>query len=120
CQTKMYYLEPKWYGDPKAMLEFGRACAQTKNWEALLPMLLLNAHLRISQYTDAEGQKKYYQQPEVKRDIKTLLDEYLRLHPNDRYWRTIYVDWALKIGDKAEARRQIKILGNNYSQVYMT
>ena len=74
CLTKMNYLEPKWHGSPDEMIAFGRACFKTDNWEGRLPLMRVNAHLRLAKDLDAEKKKQYYQNPAVRDEIKTVLD----------------------------------------------
>src|SRR5262249_484341 len=44
CWSKLQWLDPKWYGTQEEMLEFGRACRDTKNWRGGLPLILAEAH----------------------------------------------------------------------------
>src|SRR4051794_9665318 len=49
---KMTYLEPKWHGKPEAMLKFGRELLAGGNWDAGLPMLLVDAHWTLGSYAN--------------------------------------------------------------------
>jgi hypothetical protein len=119
CTTKMNYLEPKWHGSPAEMRSFGQACFRTGNWEARLPVMLLNAHLRLLNYVDAETKEAYYRIPEVREDLKSVLEGVIKQYPEDNHWRTFYVSMCVAMGDKTEALKQMKILGDKYShQVY--
>ena len=44
CYYKLYYLEPKWYGSVKDMLDFGRECVDSKVWGGRVPLVLTDAH----------------------------------------------------------------------------
>jgi hypothetical protein len=58
CSRKLYYLEPKWYGDAEQMLAFGRECEAGGNWNAGIPYILMKAHLDLAHYTDAGWQPR--------------------------------------------------------------
>ena len=44
----MDWLDPKWHGSVEEMLAFGRACAATKNWQADITLVAVDAHGRAA------------------------------------------------------------------------
>jgi tetratricopeptide (TPR) repeat protein len=114
CRAKIYYLEPKWYGSNREMLEFGRQCRDTGNWEASLPMVLIDAHEALARYV--QPPEAYFQQPGVWDDIRSVFETRLKRHPELRYERSEFAKWAVLCGQFAEAHRQFQTLGNNYSR----
>jgi tetratricopeptide (TPR) repeat protein len=82
CSSKLYYLEPKWYGSTEAMLDFGRECVQSTNWGGRVPIILVDAHIAICNgYTEPQNQTNYWKQPEVWPDIKAAYDRFFELNP---------------------------------------
>ncbi|MGD0462934.1 MAG: hypothetical protein ABSB74_10645, partial [Tepidisphaeraceae bacterium] len=84
CSQKLYYLEPKWYGSNEEMLKFGRECLAGGNWDAGIPYILVEAHLRASHYTDGgwqrSEQKAYFDNnPQAWDEISSVYAQY-RLH----------------------------------------
>lgn len=120
CQVKMNYLEPKWLGSREDVLAFGRQCLETGNWEGNLPLLLVNAHLRLSHYLPEDKRPEYFKDPAVWDDFKAVFEPYLERFPDDFHTRTAYLQAALRAGDLAVARRQVKLLGDNYSRLLYT
>jgi hypothetical protein len=120
CLTKLTYLEPKWHGSPEEMLQFGQSCFKTQNWEGFLPMLMATSHYRLSEYLDADAKAQYYRSPAFRADITMVHAAYLQKHADDNYWRTEYVKHLVQMGDLAEARKQVKIIGDNYSRLSAT
>jgi hypothetical protein len=120
CQVKMNYLEPKWLGSREEMLAFGRQCLATGNWEGALPFVLVDAHHRLSKYVPEDRRPEYFKDPAVWEDFKAVFEPYLERFPDNSYARTAYLQAALRAGDLAVARRQVKLLGDNYSRLLYT
>lgn len=84
CESKRYYLEPKWHGSAEEMLEFGRECVMSKEWGGRVPLILVKAHTRlVDEYLPAADRAGYWKRPEVWRDIKAAYERYLRTNPDD-------------------------------------
>jgi hypothetical protein len=123
ASRKLYYLEPKWHGDEKSMLEFGRECLETRNWKGRLPFILIEAHLKLSHYPLAEKGKlagytrqpkpEYFQRPGVWKDVRAVYGAYLQLYPKAVPERSVYARLACWSGQWDEAHRQFKILGDS-------
>jgi len=82
CKAKLNYLEPKWYGTPKDMIEFGRECLKTGRFQTFVPNTLCQAHYSLSHYTQGgynrASDPAYYQTPGVWNDLRDVYDGYLR------------------------------------------
>lgn len=82
CSSKLFYLEPKWYGTAEDMLDFGRECVQSTNWGGYAPITLVDAHIAIcNEYTDESERTNYWKQPDVWPDIKAAYDRFFELNP---------------------------------------
>jgi len=92
CYSKLYYLEPKWYGSKEDMLEFGRECVQNTNWAGHVPLILLDAHRTIQHsYTDDTEKEDYWKKPDVWADLQAAFDRFFELNPTTTGW---YYDYA--------------------------
>lgn len=123
CGRKLHYLEPKWYGDDvEDMLAFGRECLSGGNWEAGIPLILVDAHLAAARYTEDGYQPKpspaYFANPLTWADVKKVYDEYLRRVPDSLYHRSRYAQIAAWAGQWAEADKQFKVMGDKFSYNY--
>jgi hypothetical protein len=120
--AKMTWLEPKWHGDPKAMLAFGRELLAGGNWDATLPLLLANAHWALACYGPgglrAVPDPGYFaRNPKpIWADVKGVYEPYLKKVPDSRYHRTRYALMAAWCGEWAEANRQFDHLAGSYSR----
>jgi tetratricopeptide (TPR) repeat protein len=112
CLNKLYWLEPKWHGSSEAMLAFGRACRDTKNWRSGIPLLLPDAHYRLTRYLDAEERLKYLGAPSFWDDVHEVYTEYLKRMPNDTLARTDFAAFCYASGHRVAAHEQFAILGD--------
>ncbi len=112
CVAKLDWLDPKWHGSLKDMLAFGRACRDTGNWRAGITLLLPDAHFRAGQHLSKEERTKYYHSEEVRHDLQTAYDEYLRHYPDYYVDRSRYAALCYTCGLLLESDRQFKLLGN--------
>lgn len=116
CHAKLYYLEPKWYGSPEAMLEFAHECLHSEKWGGRIPLIVLDAHETIARMLSPDLQKEYWTQPEVRKDLHEAFEKFFRLNPNTTAWRHNYALHAFFAEDWAELNRQLPLLGPvNYS-----
>jgi hypothetical protein len=110
CTSKLYYLEPKWYGSAEAMLAFGRECLKEGNWEGRIPFVLRDAHWTLAGY--AKDRDAYFARPEVWQDIRSVYEPYLARHPESAFDRSYYAYYATLCGQWGEARKQFEVLGD--------
>lgn len=116
CETKLLYLDPKWYGSPQAMLEFGRECVASEKWGGNVPLILMDAHRSLSRYAADEGMTNYWRQPSVWRDIKSSFDRFFALNPNAVGWHHDYAWYAYEAGEWDAFNKRLPLLGPiNYS-----
>ena len=85
--AKLYYLEPKWYGSPKDMIEFGRECVNSKKWGGQVPLILKDAHEALIKYEPAKDKPGYWKRPEVWKDINAAFEKFFALNPQENGWR---------------------------------
>ncbi len=110
CVRKLYYLEPKWHGSPKEMLEFGRQCVASRLWGGRVPLTLLKAHETLSGYIEAAKRPNYWKEPVVWGDIKASLERFYELNPQDKQWRQTYFLYACLAEQWEDARKQLALL----------
>jgi hypothetical protein len=110
CLQKLYYLEPKWHGSREEMIAFGHECRDSKNWYAKLPMLLPEAHDRLSKYV--KNPDAYFRLPGVWADIQSVYVPRLNAWPDDHKARSKYAYYACASGNWAEAKKQFVRLGD--------
>ena len=68
CAAKLYYLEPKWYGDDGRCSPSATSGQATANWAARLPYILPLAHAKLASYEDTPPD--YWKKPEVWADLQ--------------------------------------------------
>jgi hypothetical protein len=112
CEAKMNWLDPKWHGSLEEMLAFGRACRDTKNARAGIPLLLAHAHYRFGRTLPEDQDVKYYRTKEVWNDIRSVHEAYLQQNPLDHTNRSFYAAFCFMCGQYAESDKQFKILGD--------
>jgi hypothetical protein len=86
CWAKLDWLDPKWYGGPttEPMMEFGRACAATRNWHNGITVLVADAHYRHwTKLPPGPQRVNYMRSPEVWNEIKAVYEEYFKHYPDD-------------------------------------
>jgi hypothetical protein len=110
CKAKLYYLEPKWYGSQKAMLQFGQDCLAGKNWYGGIPFTLIDTHDALVAY--AQDREAYLKSPLVWGDFQSVYEPYLRARPDDNVTGSIYTFLACKTGNWSVAKRQFDTLGD--------
>jgi hypothetical protein len=113
CRHKMYYLEPKWYGNAEEMLKFGRELLAGGRWDARLPFLLVEAHETLAGYE--KDHEAYFRDESVWRDLKTVYEGYLPRHPEMNADRSRYAKLACWCGQYGEAKKQFDLLGDRVS-----
>ena len=83
CISKLFYLEPKWYGSRESMIEFGLECVSNANWGGRVPLVLVDAHWNYCRgYIKKSEQGDYWKQAEVWQDIKSAFDRFFELNPD--------------------------------------
>ena len=110
CSNKMYCLWPRWFGSHEAMLEFGHQCAQSDNYFATIPFILVRAHGQIAQ--ESGDPVTYLQQPDVWTDISAVYENALVVYPT-AFNRCRYALWAARCGHWDVANQQFELIGDN-------
>jgi hypothetical protein len=117
CTSKLYYLEPKWYGSREDMLAFGRECVTNANWGGNVPLILADAHWNYCRgYIDKSVQDNYWKQPDVWPDIKAAYDRFFQLNPDEVGHHHNYAWYAYTCGQWNEFLHQTTLFsaGTNY------
>jgi hypothetical protein len=114
-RSKLYYLEPKWYGSLEECLAFGRECAATHNYRDNVSDVLLDAHRGFAEM--AETPKAYWRYPEVWADVNSVLLPQVKADPQNSHARTKYAYWACQCEQWKIADEQFKLLGDRLSPI---
>src|SRR5262249_10592354 len=116
--AKLLYLDPKWHGSDKDMLDFGRECVRLGDWDGRMPSVMLHVRVRLLRRAEqAKVDDEYRRDPDVWADVKSVLDGNLKRDPDSRYWRSLYADWAISCRQWGEAKRMFDNLGENRARV---
>ena len=96
CRSKLYYLEPKWYGSDYFQLAFGRECVEATQWGGRVPLMLVEVHDGIARRQKEAEQSKYWKQPAVWLDVQDAFERYLSLNPDKTNAYSGYVLYAIR------------------------
>ncbi len=110
CTNKLYYLTPRWHGSEEQMLAFGRECLVGGNWQARLPLVLVDAHVSLADASDDAA--AYWLRPGVWADVTSVYAGYLRRYPADDLIRGHYAHFACRCHQWRAARDQFAALGD--------
>ncbi len=111
CQMKLDWLT----GQKKTneVLEFGRACRDSKNWECGIPLAVVHAHQLIANNERSESARaSYFRNRDVAADILYVYAKTLEAHPDNVEIRSRYAYYCYRCGHYRRAHRQFEILGD--------
>ncbi len=111
CANKLNYLEPKWYGSAKEMLDFGQQCAESPKWGGKVPLILVLARKQIANYFAEPERAKYWKLPVVWSDINKAYSKYLSAHPDDFKERQEFAKFAYDCEQWGELNNQLPQIG---------
>jgi len=111
CWSKLYYLEPKWYGSRDAMLEFAAECLNSEKWGGHVPLIVIDAHQEIAKTLSPDAREDYWKRPEVWTDLHQAFEKFFRLNPDATGWRHNYALYAYRAEQWDELNKQIGLLG---------
>jgi hypothetical protein len=109
CKKKLYYLEPKWHGSREEMLDFGHELLADGNWEARLPLILVDAHFALARYEKGQA---YWTTQGVWEDVQAVYEAYLKFDPDSTHDRSMYAKLACWCGQWTAAHAQFQKLGD--------
>lgn len=110
CGQKLLYLEPKWFGSPEEMLQFGRQCVASEKWKGSVPLTLVDAHYSLAHYVPKERRSEYWQQPAVWSDIETAYAKFFTLYPDEVSYRPYFARLAFWCGKWDVVEEQLRIM----------
>jgi len=111
CAQKLLYLEPKWYGEPEDVIQFGYKCLATNNWASRIPFILLDGHTRLAKQMD--DPKAYWKIPDVWSDIQKLYEACLKANPNSKGDLSCYAMYAYRAEQWKLANELFTKVGDN-------
>jgi hypothetical protein len=110
--AKLYYLEPKWYGSPQDMIEFGRECVASTKWGGRAPLILCDAYETIVRtYVPLNQRPLFWKDSKVWSDIESAIEKYAALNPQDNTWHEAYALYAYRAERWDELNRQLPLQG---------
>ena len=112
---KLIYLEPRWYGTPKDVLDYGEECIKTGDWEHKVPYIMALGIYDLTT-TDLE---KVFQNEQLWKITEYVYKEYLKRYPNSIQMRTEYFRDAVYGHKWNEAKEQYKVLGSNWDRAVL-
>jgi hypothetical protein len=117
CIEKLEYLRPRWYGNRKEMIDFGRSCSSNTNWRGPVRLLLADAHFEASrEIQNDEERANYWLQPAVWADVKTTFEQFFKLYPEEVGYRHNYARYAVWCRQMQVFAAQVKLFpSTNYA-----
>jgi hypothetical protein len=106
---KRWYLLPRWYGSDEDVWSFGMECAQSSNWQAKIPLILVEG-IRDR----AENDPQVYAQPEIWNPVEKVYRTFLDHYPNSIHYRSLFALAAAQGGHWDVAKEQFKILDDDW------
>ena len=81
CRRKLSYLDPRWNGSEKDLLEFGHACVTSTNWGGQVPLILADAHkaIQVVLFNLEPARSGYWLRPGVWTDVKASFERFFQL-----------------------------------------
>jgi hypothetical protein len=98
CSSKLYYLEPKWYGSADEMLAFGRECLRNPNWKGNVPLIILDAHESLSRQLGTEEKTAYWHSRPVWEDVEAAFEAFFKVNPTWTGYRHNQAKYAYQCG----------------------
>jgi hypothetical protein len=114
--AKIWFLEPRWYSDRDAALEFARECVASKKWAGRIPLALPRLHASLQAYYKID-QATYYSDPQVWKDIHSAYKRFFELNPTEVGMRHAYARDAYRCGQYAIFLEQLPLFttGTNFN-----
>jgi hypothetical protein len=102
----------RWYGSDDEVVAFGRACRDTHNVAAGIPLLLASAHLDVYELLPKPQKNEYMRSAEVWSDIRGVYEERLKGFPGDHFARSRYAGFCWLCGRYPDAAKHFRLLGD--------
>jgi hypothetical protein len=102
CQNILEYLDARWHGSPAEVVAFGRECAKAFP-QSKLPLLALDAHMRVVLFKDEPTIQGYLQSAEVRKDVDAIYQAHFARYPKDGAAHAKYAFYCAQTGRVNEA-----------------
>lgn len=112
CSNLLDYLEPKWHGSREVLVGFGRSCLRSNNWPSKIPLLIAEAHLRAIGSAPLSEWARYTHTDQVRDDINSAYEEYLKREPEDDIERAKYAAFCYQTGQLRKCSEQFQRVGD--------
>jgi phage FluMu protein Com len=84
CLALLDYLDPKWHGSDREMLAFARLCRDSKNSYSRVPLLVAEAHFRVTSRFPEDLRQQYFRAPAIWKEISGVYDRFFTRWPDHR------------------------------------
>ena len=109
--AKRWYLLPRWYGTDDDEWQFGLQCANSDNWAAKIPMMLVEC------LSDAgERDPSIYARAAIWTPLEKVYRAYLQRFPDSVSYRSRFAKSAAQGGHWEIAKKQFKVLGDEWDR----
>lgn len=109
--AKFWYLEPRWYGSERDLVDFGRECLHLPNAPPNVASAFFSAMAQAYQLD-----RDAYRRPGVWEPLSQAYQQFLEKYPQSIRARTGYAVHAAQGGHWAVAREQFAILGDHWDR----
>jgi tetratricopeptide (TPR) repeat protein len=107
--AKRWYLLPRWYGSAEDVWKFGLECADTNNYDAKIPLVLIEA-------IDDAGRDDpvVYERPDIWGPVEKTFRAYLDKYPDALSYRTRFFKCAVDGEHWDVANEQLKLMNGDW------
>lgn len=104
---KLLFLQPKWHGSVKEVLDFGTSCLATERWADGIPLKFITCIEEL-----ASSAPSIYENEKVRKAVTLVYLEYLKHYPKSLRTRTQLLQFAVAMEDWKLAKQQSDLLKN--------
>jgi hypothetical protein len=121
-EAKMYYLQPRWFGEEQDMRDFGHECVAkvraSKNCPEEIALQIMRAHDMLSDdYQREKGSADgYWQRADVRKDIQDAFTLVLERRPKNSILRSKYAKYLTLAHEYGKAKEQFDLLGGDVNE----
>lgn len=112
CYAKLLYLQPKWHGTAKEMLDFATRCAQTADDNPYLGFVMVTALKENHKYIKKD--QDYLGQEDVWAIVEGSFSRFFNKYPQNLRRRFYYAYYAYLAKKYEIALEQFELIGNRY------
>jgi tetratricopeptide (TPR) repeat protein len=112
--SKLMYLMPKWLGSKEEMFLFARDSAKKAPPGSRISGVLLTAHWEM--YFRSGENRSYFRDPNIWKEMKEVYQTLTKSFPEAKTTHNWFARTAYLAGDYEVARRELKIIGDDWDK----